>query len=75
MTKDNDRVWPELRQEVQGIKSCLDHLEEEARHYGLTRAAELINEASEAILDDELELDLEQEPKPSPPPTPPRTLN
>ncbi len=74
MTKDNDRVWPE-RREVQGIKSCLDHLEEKARGYGLTRTAELIGEASEAIVDDELELDLEQKPKPSPPPKPARTLN
>ncbi len=75
MTKDNDRVWPELPLEVQGIKSCLDQLAKQARGHGLARAAELISEASEAILDDELELDLEQEPKPSPPPKPTRTLN
>ena len=28
MGKDSDRVWPELRKSVQGIKSCLDrHLD------------------------------------------------
>ncbi len=65
MGKDDDRVWPELRKSVQGIKCCLDMLAEEARDHGLTRAADLICVASEAIVDEELE----QDPEP-PPPTP-----
>ncbi len=65
MGKDDDRVWPELRTSVQGIKCCLDQLAKEAMDYGSTRAAELICEASEAIVDEELE----QDPEP-PPPTP-----
>ena len=63
MGKGSGRVWPELRKSVQGIKSCLDRLEEEARDHGLTGAADLICVASEAIVDEELE----QDPEPPPP--------
>ena len=44
MAKGTDCVRAELRSPVQGIKSCLDQLEDEARGYGLTRAAALIDE-------------------------------
>ncbi len=65
MARYSGTEWPELRALVQGIKSCLDHHEEEARDSGLTCAADRIGEASEALVDDELE----QDPEP-PPPTP-----
>ena len=54
MAKQTDDIWAELRGPVQGIKSCLDQLEDEARAYGLTRAAALIGAASETLIDEEL---------------------
>ena len=54
MAMETDDVGAELRVQVQGIKSCLDQLEDEARAYGLTRAATLICAASEALVDEEL---------------------
>ncbi len=54
MAKETDGVWVELRAQVQGIKSCLEQLEDEARAYDLTRAAALIGAASEALIDEEL---------------------
>ena len=54
MAMEPDNVGAELRAQVQGIKSCLDQLEDEARTYGLTRAAAFIGAASEALIDEEL---------------------
>ncbi len=65
MATDTENVWPELRKQVLGIKCCLDQLEQEARDHGLTRVADLICEASEAIVDEALQ----QDPEPPSPPT------
>ena len=54
MAMETDDVGSELRSQVQGIKNCLDQLEDEARTYGLTRAAALIGAASDALIDEEL---------------------
>jgi hypothetical protein len=55
MAMEPDNVGAELRAQVQGIMSCLDQLEDEARAYGLNRAAALIGAASEALIDEEWE--------------------
>ncbi len=54
MAMEPDNVGAELPAQVQGIMSCLDQLEDEARAYGLNRAAALIGAASEALIDEEL---------------------
>ncbi len=65
MAKDTGNLWPELRKQVLGIKRCLDQLEEGARAHGLTYAADLICEASEAIVEEALQ----QDPEPPSPAT------
>ncbi len=65
MGKDTENLWPELRKQVLGIKRCLDQLEEGARAHGLTYAADLICEASEAVIDEALQ----QDPEPPSSPT------
>ena len=56
MAKRTNGVRSETRLPIHGLKVCLDQLHDEAKAQGYGLVAVLIGAASEAIVDEELEL-------------------